>query len=96
MFVPIPIATLSNALAYLPTTTAAVAKASDEQLGYQIGSAIGLAVIVSIVASVTATSSGSEEMVLNHGYQEAFFCAMNAYMGAILALVLVRSLKDKS
>ncbi|WP_366249544.1 hypothetical protein [Terribacillus aidingensis] len=66
VFAPIPIATLSNALAYLPTTTAAEAKASDEQPGYQIGPAVGLAGIVSIAVSVTATSSGSEE-------QEAFF-----------------------
>ncbi|WP_366249557.1 MFS transporter [Terribacillus aidingensis] len=106
VFVPILLAALGNALAYLPATTASVAEASDEQSGlasglyntsYQIGSAVGLAVMVSIAASVTATSSGSEEMVLNHGYQEAFFWgAMIAFLGAILALVLVRSLKDKS
>ncbi|PAE07585.1 MFS transporter [Terribacillus saccharophilus] len=106
VFVPILLAALGNALAYLPATTASVAEASDEQSGlasglyntsYQIGSAVGLAVMVSIAASVTATSSGSEEVVLNHGYQEAFFWgAMIAFLGAILALVLVRSLKDKS
>ncbi|PAF22121.1 MFS transporter [Terribacillus saccharophilus] len=100
------LAALGNALAYLPSTTAAVSEASNEQSGlasglyntsYQIGSAIGLAIMVSIAAAFTASkTSGSEEYILNIGYQQAFFwCAMVAFLGAILSLVLTRSLNKK-
>ena len=105
VFVPLVLAALGNALAYLPATTAAVAEAKSEDSGlasglynttYQVGSAVGLAIMVSVAAAATATASatGAIAVTLNEGYQQAFFwCGMVAFVGAVLALLFVRSPK---
>ncbi|TCN28117.1 MFS transporter [Mesobacillus foraminis] len=101
VFTPLLLAALGNALAYLPATTAAVSEAKSEESGlasglynttYQIGSAVGLAVIVSIAAAATASATGAKELILNEGYQQAFFwCGIVAFAGALLALLFVRT-----
>ncbi|MBT2759537.1 MFS transporter [Mesobacillus foraminis] len=103
VFTPLLLAALGNALAYLPATTAAVSEAKSEESGlasglynttYQIGSAVGLAVIVSIAAAATASAAGAKELILNEGYQQAFFwCGIVAFAGALLALLFVRTPK---
>ncbi|WP_010096263.1 MFS transporter [Ornithinibacillus scapharcae] len=98
------IASLGNALAYLPATTASVAEVESEKSGiasglyntfYQIGSAVGLAVIVAIAGATTATStSGSQVVALNDGFQQAFFWGgIIGLVGAVLALLFTRSTK---
>ncbi len=103
VFTPLLLAALGNALAYLPATTAAVSEAKSEESGlasglynttYQIGSAVGLAVIVSIASAATASATGAKELILNEGYQQAFFwCGIVAFAGALLALLFVRTPK---
>jgi EmrB/QacA subfamily drug resistance transporter len=104
VFVPLVLAALGNALAYLPATTAAVAEAKSEDSGlasglynttYQVGSAVGLAIMVSIAATATASGTGEIAVTLNEGYQQAFFwCGMVAFLGVALALLFVRSSKQ--
>ncbi|WP_160720585.1 MFS transporter [Bacillus sp. USDA818B3_A] len=104
VFVPLVLAALGNALAYLPATTAAVAEAKSEDSGlasglynttYQVGSAVGLAIMVSVAAAATASATGGIAVTLNEGYQQAFFwCGMAAFIGAVLALLFVRSPKQ--
>lgn len=105
IFIPLLLAALGNALAYLPATTAAVSEAKAEDSGlasglynttYQVGSAVGLAVMVSIAAAVTANATGESVVVLNAGYQQAFFWGgIIAFIGALIALLFVRSPKTK-
>lgn len=105
VFVPLLLAALGNALAYLPATTAAVSEAKPEESGlasglynttYQIGSAVGLAVMVSIAAAATAGVTGGVAATLNEGYQQAFFwCGTVAFAGALLALLFVSTTKQR-
>lgn len=98
------IASLGNALAYLPATTASVSEVESERSGiasglyntfYQIGSAVGLAVIVAIAGATTASSTTELSVVaLNEGFQQAFFWGgIIAFVGAVLALLFTRSAK---
>lgn len=101
VFIPLLLAALGNALAYLPATTAAVSEAKSEESGlasglynttYQVGSAVGLAIMVSIAASIAANTTGTPAVALNVGYQQAFFwCGIVAFAGAILALIFLYS-----
>jgi EmrB/QacA subfamily drug resistance transporter len=105
VFIPLLLAALGNALAYLPATTAAVSEAKSEESGlasglynttYQVGSAVGLAVMVSIAAATASTTAGSPVVSLNEGYQQAFFWGgIVAFVGAILALLFIHSPKQK-
>jgi EmrB/QacA subfamily drug resistance transporter len=105
VFVALVLAALGNALAYLPATTAAVSEAKSEESGlasglynttYQVGSAVGLAVMVSIAAATASTFAGNPVVSLNEGYQQAFFWGgIVAFAGAILALLFIRSPKQK-
>ncbi|WP_042144339.1 MFS transporter [Paucisalibacillus sp. EB02] len=99
------IASLGNALAYLPATTASVSEVESERSGiasglyntfYQIGSAVGLAVIVAIAGATTASNTaGSLVVALNEGFQQAFFWGgIIAFVGAILVLLFTRSAKQ--
>ncbi|WP_258833570.1 MFS transporter [Peribacillus frigoritolerans] len=99
------IASLGNALAYLPATTASVSEVESERSGiasglyntfYQIGSAVGLAVIVAIAGATTASSTAQSSVVaLNEGFQQAFFWGgIIAFVGAVLALLFTRSQKQ--
>ena len=104
VFIALLLAALGNALAYLPATTAAVSEAKTEESGlasglynttYQVGSAVGLAILVSIAAATTATATGNTVVALNVGYQQAFFWGgMVAFVGAILALLFIRTPKQ--
>jgi EmrB/QacA subfamily drug resistance transporter len=104
VFIALLLAALGNALAYLPATTAAVSEAKSEESGlasglynttYQIGSAVGLAIMVSIAAAIASSTAGNPVVVLNEGYQQAFFWSgMVAFAGAVLALLFVRSSKQ--
>jgi EmrB/QacA subfamily drug resistance transporter len=104
VFVPLVLAALGNALAYLPATTAAVGEAKSEDSGlasglynttYQIGSAVGLAIMVSIAAASTSATTGNPLFILNVGYQQAFFWSgIVAFVGAVLALLFIRSAKQ--
>lgn len=98
------IASLGNALAYLPATTASVSKVESDRSGiasglyntfYQIGSAVGLAVIVAIVGAATNSSNVQSPVVaLNEGFQQAFlWMGIIALVGAVLAITSVRSRK---
>lgn len=98
------IASLGNALAYLPATTASVSEVESEMSGiasglyntfYQIGSAVGLAVIVAIAGAITASSTAQSSVVaLNDGFQQAFFWSgIIAFVGALLVLLFARSPK---
>ncbi|MER2172599.1 MAG: MFS transporter, partial [Psychrobacillus psychrodurans] len=98
------LASLGNALAYLPATTASVSEVESERSGiasglyntfYQIGSAVGLAVIVAIAGATTASSTaGSSVVALNDGFQQAFFWSgLIAFVGALLVLLFARSPK---
>lgn len=101
VFIPLLLAALGNALAYLPATTAAVSEAKSEESGlasglynttYQFGSAVGLAIMVSIGTAVASTNAENSVVALNEGYQQAFFwCGIVAFVGAGLALLFVRS-----
>jgi hypothetical protein len=103
VFIPLLLAALGNALAYLPATTAAVSEAKSEESGlasglynttYQVGSAVGLAILVSIATAATSANGGPQLVALNEGYQQAFFWGgMVALAGALLALLFVRSSK---
>lgn len=99
------IASLGNALAYLPATTASVSEVESERSGiasglyntfYQIGSAVGLALIVAIAGATTASSTaGSQVVALNDGFQQAFFWGgIIAFLGALLALLFTHSPKQ--
>jgi Major Facilitator Superfamily len=100
VFIALLLAALGNALAYLPATTAAVSEANSEESGlasglynttYQVGSAVGLAIMVSIAAAATAAGE-NPVAALNEGYQHAFFWGgMAAFIGAVLALLFIRS-----
>ncbi|WOV83694.1 MFS transporter [Sporosarcina jeotgali] len=98
------LASLGNALAYLPATTASVSEAEPDRSGiasglyntfYQIGSAVGLAVIVAIAGAATSSSTEESPIVaLNHGFQQAFFWGgIIAFVGAILAILFTRKPK---
>lgn len=98
------IASLGNALAYLPATTASVSEVDPERSGiasglyntfYQIGSAVGLAVIVAIAGAATSSNTtGSLVAALNHGFQKAFFWGgIIAFVGAGLAILFTRKQK---
>ncbi|MCM3390465.1 MFS transporter (plasmid) [Ureibacillus chungkukjangi] len=103
VFIPLLLAALGNALAYLPATTAAVSEAKSEESGlasglyntsYQVGSAVGLAIMVSIAAATSSTTIGNSVVALNQGYQQAFFWGgIVAFLGGILALLFIRPLK---
>lgn len=105
VFIAVVLAAIGNGLAYLPATTAAVAEAKSEDSGlasglyntsYQVGSAVGLAILVSIAATVTANATGESVVLLNNGYQQAFFWGgIIAFLGALIALLFVRSSKTK-
>jgi MFS family permease len=105
VFIALLLAALGNALAYLPATTAAVSEAKSEEAGlasglynttYQVGSAVGLAILVSIAAATTSTMEGNSVTALNEGYRQAFFWSgMLAFAGAVLALLFIRSSKQK-
>jgi EmrB/QacA subfamily drug resistance transporter len=99
------IASLGNALAYLPATTASVSEVESERSGiasglyntfYQIGSAVGLAVIVAIAGATTASSTAQSSVAaLNEGFQKAFFWGgILAFVGAVLALLFTRPQKQ--
>lgn len=99
------IASLGNALAYLPATTASVSEVESERSGiasglyntfYQIGSAVGLALIGAIAGATTASSTaGSQVVALNDGFQQAFFWGgIIAFLGALLALLFTHSPKQ--
>ncbi|WP_102345964.1 MFS transporter [Bacillus sp. Marseille-P3661] len=105
VFIPLLLAALGNALAYLPATTAAVSEAKSEESGlasglynttYQVGSAVGLAILVSIAAATASSTSAEHPLVaLNQGYQNAFFWGgIVAFVGAVLALLSIRSPKQ--
>lgn len=104
VFIPLLLAALGNALAYLPATTAAVSEVKSEESGlasglynttYQVGSAVGLAIMVSIAAATVTVTAENQIVALNEGYQQAFFWGgIVAFLGAILALLFVRSLKS--
>lgn len=96
------LASLGRGLAYIPAQTAAISGAKPEESGLvsgiynttsQIGSAIFLAITVVIAATTTATSTaGNSVVALNEGFQQAFFWSgIVAFVGAVLALLLVRS-----
>lgn len=98
------IASLGNALAYLPATTASVSEVESERSGiasglyntfYQIGSAVGLAIIVAIAGAATVSSTAQSSVVaLNEGFQQAFFWGgIIAFVGAVLALLFTRTPK---
>lgn len=98
-------ASFGRALAYIPAQTAAITGAKPEESGLvsgvynttsQIGSAISLAIMVVIAAGVTASSTTESPVIqLNEGFQQAFFWSgMVAFAGAVLALLLVRSVKQ--
>jgi EmrB/QacA subfamily drug resistance transporter len=103
VFIALLLAALGNALAYLPATTAAVSEAKSEESGlasglynttYQVGSAVGLAVMVSIAAATAYATAGNPLVALNEGYQQAFFWGgIVAFVGAIFALLFIRSPK---
>ncbi len=105
VFIAVVLAAIGNGLAYLPATTAAVAEAKSKDSGlasglyntsYQVGSAVGLAILVSIAATVTANATGESVILLNNGYQQAFFWGgIIAFFGALIALLFVRSSKTK-
>lgn len=99
------VASLGNALAYLPATTASVSEVESERSGiasglyntfYQIGSAVGLAVIVAIAGATTDSSTAQSSVVaLNKGFQQAFFWGgIIAFAGAVLAILFTRSPKQ--
>ncbi|WP_096272092.1 MFS transporter [Paucisalibacillus globulus] len=104
VFIALLLAALGNALAYLPATTAAVSEAKSEESGlasglynttYQVGSAVGLAILVSIAASTASATAGNPLVALNEGYQQAFLWGgMVAFLGAIVALLFIRSPKQ--
>jgi EmrB/QacA subfamily drug resistance transporter len=104
VLIPLLLAALGNALAYLPATTAAVSEVKTEESGlasglynttYQVGSAVGLAILVSIAAYVASSSGEVSIDALNEGYQTAFFWgAMFAFVGALIALLFVRAQKS--
>ncbi|MTW86885.1 MFS transporter [Virgibacillus dakarensis] len=105
LLLPSFIASLGNALAYLPATTASVAEVESEKSGlasglynvnFQIGSAIGLAIMVAVAASTTDSSTaGNSVVALNESFQQAFFWAgILAFVGAVLAIIFVRSPKQ--
>lgn len=99
------IASLGNALAYLPATTASVSEVESGRSGiasglyntfYQIGSAVGLAVIVAIAGATTASSTaGSQRGALSAGFQQGgfFWIGIIALIGFVLALLFTRSSK---
>ncbi|KAB8129000.1 MFS transporter [Gracilibacillus oryzae] len=98
------IASLGNALAYLPATTASVSEVESGRSGiasglyntfYQIGSAVGLAVIVAVAGATTASSTAeSQTGALNAGFQQGFFwIGIIALIGFVLALLFTRSTK---
>ncbi|MGG1220441.1 MFS transporter [Priestia endophytica] len=105
VFIALLLASLGNALTYLPATTAAVSEAKSEESGlasglynttYQVGSAVGLAILVSIAAATTSITEGNPVVALNQGYQQAFFWSgILAFAGAILALLFIRSPKQE-
>ncbi|WP_368655104.1 MFS transporter [Ornithinibacillus sp. 4-3] len=97
-------AALGNALAYLAATTASVSEVESEKSGvasglyntnFQIGSAIGLAIMVAIAGTTTNSSNATSAVTaLNEGFQQAFFWSgIVAFIGAILALLFMRSKK---
>ena len=99
------LASLGRALAYIPAQTAAISGAKPEESGLvsgvynttsQIGSAISLAIMVVIAAATTTSSTAGDPVVtLNEGFQQGFFWSgMVAFVGAILALLFVRSPKQ--
>lgn len=105
VLLPSFIASLGNALAYLPATTASVAEVESEKSGlasglynvnFQIGSAIGLAVMVAIASTATSSSTAESSVVaLNEGFQQAFFWGgIIAFAGAILAILFTRPTKQ--
>lgn len=104
VFIALLLAALGNALAYLPATTAAVSEAKSEESGlasglynttYQVGSAVGLAILVSIAATTANATAGNQIVALNNGYQQAFFWGgIVAFLGAIVALLFIRSPKQ--
>ncbi|WP_080873703.1 MFS transporter [Oceanobacillus timonensis] len=98
------VAALGNALAYLASTTASVSEVEPKKSGlasglyntnFQIGSAIGLSVMVAIAGTATRASEATDSVVaLNEGFQQGFFWAgMIAFVGAVLALLFVRTRK---
>lgn len=100
------LASLGRGLAYIPAQTAAISGAKPEESGLvsgvynttsQIGAAISLAIMVVIAAATTASSTAGDSVVaLNEGFQQAFFWSgMVAFAGAILALLFVRSPKQR-
>lgn len=100
------LASFGRALAYIPAQTAAISGAKPEESGLvsgvynttsQIGSAISLAIMVVIAAATTASSTaGNSVVALNEGFQQAFFWSgMVAFAGAVLALLFIRSPKQK-
>lgn len=101
---PLVLAALGNALAYLPATTAAVSEAKSEESGlasglynttYQVGSAVSLAILVSIAAVTASITAGNPVVALNEGYRQAFFLGgMVAFVGALVALLFIRSPKQ--
>ncbi len=105
VFIALLLAALGNALAYLPATTAAVSEAKSEESGlasglynttYQVGSAVGLAIMVSVAAATATSISGEPIVALNEGYQQAFFwCGIVAFVGAIVALLFVRTPRQR-
>ncbi|WP_255695433.1 MFS transporter [Salinicoccus sp. ID82-1] len=91
-------ASLGNALAYLPATTASVAAVRSDRSGiasglyntfYQIGSAIGLASIVAIAGAARSASTAANPVaMLNDGFQQAFlWSGIIALAGAVLAII---------
>lgn len=100
------LASLGRGLAYIPAQTAAISGAKPDESGLvsgvynttsQIGAAISLAIMVVIAAATTASSTAGDSVVaLNEGFQQAFFWSgMVAFAGAILALLFVRSPKQR-
>ncbi|MFF2483724.1 MFS transporter [Paenibacillus sp. NPDC058071] len=96
---------LGMSLAYVPATMAAMSGAKPEEAGlasglantsYQIGSAISLAIMVAIAASTTASQGGADSVAaLNDGFHQVFFWSgIVAFVGAVLALLFIRSPKQ--
>jgi EmrB/QacA subfamily drug resistance transporter len=94
------VAATGMSLAYIPALNAGLSAVAPEQSGlasgllgtsYQVGSALGLAVMTSIATGYGADQIG-DAAELTNGYQAAFIgAAAVAAVGALVALVFVRS-----
>jgi EmrB/QacA subfamily drug resistance transporter len=96
------LAAAGMSLAYIPALNAGLSAVTPDQSGlasgllgtsYQVGSALGLAVMTSVATSYGADQLGDAAQLTN-GYQAAFIgAAAVAAVGALVALLFIRSQK---